>query len=334
MKRAGHARRDPILVTGGTGFLGMPLVERLLKEGERVRVLGRRPKVRWEGNPAVDHVRADITDAGVIDEVLRGVRCVYHLAAATGGQWDNFKRVTIDASALLLKQMAETEGGRIVFVSSLGNYGGAGMHDGVTVDEDFPLECSTNGRGFYALAKTQADRIAQSYLSHPTVRITIVRPGVIYGPRAKNRLVGVAIPLKSSAWIVLGRGDKPVPLIYLDDAIEGLVRIMFDERAIGKVYNLVHPEMPTQNECMSVYRRLSGDRRRVVHVPLQRVVALLAAADWFLKRAGLTDLELAYKARRFLGRAYYHAERIKKDIGFEPAIRLGEGMSRIYADRH
>jgi 2-alkyl-3-oxoalkanoate reductase len=327
----GYARREPILVTGATGFLGTPLVERLLKQRERVRVLGRRPKVRWEGNPAVEHIRADISEAGVIDEALRGIRRVYHLAAATDGDWDNFKRVTIDASALLLKSMVENEGGRLVFVSSLGNYSGAEMHDGVNIDENFPLERSTMGRGFYALAKTQAERIAQDYLSHPTVKITIVRPGVIYGPGAKNPLVGVAVPLKGRLWIMLGKGDKPVPLIFLDDAIEALIRIMSDERTIGKVYNITHPEMSTQNEILSIYRKLSGDRRPVIRVPLQQLMPLLTMVDWFVKHTRRVDPELAYKARRVLSRVYYHTERINEDIGFEPAVHLSEGMNRIYA---
>jgi nucleoside-diphosphate-sugar epimerase len=331
MNREGRVFREPILVTGGTGFLGVSLVERLIEEGELVRVLGRRPKVRWQDNPAVEHIRADITDVGVIDEALNGIRRVYHLAAATQGDWQTFKGVTIDAFAFLLERMVENGGGRMVFVSSLGNYDGGNMRDGVRIDEDFPLERSMKGRGFYALSKTQSDRIAQGYLSHPSLKITILRPGVIYGPRAKNPLIGVATLLKGRIWIMLGKGDKPVPLIYLDDVIEALVRTMLDERTIGKVYNLVHPEMPTQNECVSLYRTLSGDRRLLLRVPLQRLMALLGAADWFFKRTGRADPEFAYKARRVLSRAYYTAARIKEDIGFEPAVHLSEGMSRIYA---
>ncbi len=331
MNQNGALYEGTVLVTGGTGFLGVPLVERLVKNGERVRVLGRRPKVRWQRNPAIEHIRADIADPGVVDDALRGVRRVYHLAAATEGDWESFKRGTIDASAFLLRRMAEFGGGRVVFVSSLGNYDGNAMRDGIEVSEDFPIEQTTSGRGYYALAKTQAERIAQEYLSHPNIRLTILRPGVIYGPRAKNPLAGVAMPFKGKFWIMFGKGDKPLPLVYLDDVIEALVRVMSDDRSIGKIYNLVHPEQPTQNECFFLYRRFSGDRRPLLRIPLHRLIGVLSVADRVLRRARRRDSELAYMARRLVSRVRYRAERIKDDIGFEPGFDLTGGLGRIYS---
>jgi nucleoside-diphosphate-sugar epimerase len=75
--------RPIALVTGGTGFIGRALVDALVENGYLVRVIGRRPVVRWRGNPAVEHVRADIADPGVIEAALENSAEVYHLAAAT-----------------------------------------------------------------------------------------------------------------------------------------------------------------------------------------------------------------------------------------------------------
>src|SRR5215471_19296451 len=138
-----------ILVTGGTGFLGRPLVEYLWQQGQRVRVLGRRPVVHWRHNPHVEHIRADIAEPGVIESALEGITHIYHLAAATQGEWATYQAVTVDATAWLLERLVAQGGGRMVFVSSLVNYDGHTMQDGSVVDESFPCEQNPQGRASY-----------------------------------------------------------------------------------------------------------------------------------------------------------------------------------------
>lgn len=319
-----------ILVTGGTGFLGRPLVEHLLRQGEKVRVIGRRPVVRWRRHPCVEHVRADITEPGIIEDSLAGVNRVYHLAAATQGDWNTFRTATIDASIRLLERFAAQGGGRLVFVSSLGNYDGGAMQDGGIVDEDFPLEHNSHGRGYYARAKVEADHIAQSYLSHPSVRLTIVRPGVVYGPRMKNPLTGVAFSIMGKMWAVPGTGDKPVPFVYIDDVVQGLVHIMESEQTVGRIYNLIHPRMPTQNQYLDLYREFSGDRRLVVRVPLQHLVPMFGFVDSITRRLSGRDPQLAYKACRLVRRVYYSCDRLKQEVGFEAQVDFEEGMHRMF----
>jgi len=91
--------RAHVLVTGGTGFFGRRLVEYLVEQGERVRVLGRRPMPCWQDNGLIEHVRGDISDSRVIKDALAGVEVVYHLAATTQGDWATHNAVTCDRSA-------------------------------------------------------------------------------------------------------------------------------------------------------------------------------------------------------------------------------------------
>jgi nucleoside-diphosphate-sugar epimerase len=135
------------LVTGGTGFIGRYLVEALFAQGDRVRVLGRRAVVQWRSNPHIDHVRADIAEAGVLERVLEGVDRVFHLAAATGGSADDYWKVTVRASERLLEALARTSGRRLIFVSSLSVYDGGKMVDGTVVDEKCPIESYPQLRG-------------------------------------------------------------------------------------------------------------------------------------------------------------------------------------------
>lgn len=322
--------KKPILVTGGTGFLGRPLVEYLVQRGEKVRVIGRSPVVRWRHNSSIDHIRADISETEAIEMALEDVEQVYHLAAATQGGWATYQAVTIHASAQLLKSFANQGGGRIIFVSSLGNYDGGAMRDGVVVDESFPLERNPKGRGFYARAKVEADHIAQPYLTRPSVKLTIVRPGVVYGPGMKNPLVGIAFSVLGKVWAVPGTGDKPIPWVYIDDVVQALVHIMENDQTIGHIYNIVHPQMPTQNQYLALYHKLSGDPRPVIRVPLRNLIPFFSLADRVMRIVGGRDRQLAYKASRLITRTYYSGDRLKEHTGFQPQVDLEEGLHRMF----
>jgi nucleoside-diphosphate-sugar epimerase len=319
-----------ILVTGGTGFLGRSLVERLVQQGERVRVLGRRLVVRWRHNKLIEHIRADITEAGVIEAALRGIDQVYHLAAATQEKnWAAYQAATVDASARLLDCFAAQGGGRMVFVSSLIVYDSDMMRDGLVINEDFPLGenlCYSNN---YARAKMEAERLAQTYLAHPLIKLTIVRPGIIYGPGLKKPLNGVAFNIKGKLLVLLGKGDKSVPLIYLDDVAHALVEVMRNERSIGCIYNLVHPEIPTQNEYLALYQKLSGDKRPSIRIPKKIVMLLFSFTEFALRVSLNRKSHLRRKAARAMKQVDYSSERLREDTCFEPSVSFHEGMHKM-----
>jgi 2-alkyl-3-oxoalkanoate reductase len=320
---------DTVLVTGGTGFIGRTLVERLAAQAN-VRVVGRRPMVRWRLHPRVEHLRADISDQGVIERAVQGVNTVYHLAAATTGGWEAFQAVTIEASRRLLQILAAASSARVIFVSSLGNYDGGAMSPGVTIDEDFPLERASAGRGYYALAKTQAELAAHPFLLHHAIRLTIVRPGIVYGPGMKNPLTGVAFSLKGRAWIMLGNGNKPLPLAYIDDVADTLMKVAADQRTVGRIYNLVHSEQPIQNDYLRLYRQLSGDRRTLMRLPVQSLNPAFRMADFFNRKIRGRDSQYAYAVRRMTCEVRFSGERLLRETGIALQIAYREGLQRIF----
>lgn len=327
MSRKKHTH---ILVTGGTGFLGRPLVEYLVQQGERVRVLGRRLVVRWRHNKFVEHIRADITEAGVIEAALKGIDQVYHLAAATQEKdWAAFQAVTVDASTRLLDCFAAQGGGRMVFVSSLIVYNRNLMRDGVIVDEKFPLEQHLDFLDNYAKSKVLAERVAQTYLAHPLIKSTIIRPGIIYGPRMKNPLNGVAFPVNGKLLVILGKGDKSVPFVYIDDVVHALVETMGNERSVGCIYNLIHTENPTQNEYLALYQKLNSKKRPSIRIPKNVVMFLFTLVDLAFQAAGNRKPNLRRKAAMAMKQVEYSSKCLKEDIGFEPRVSFSEGLHRM-----
>jgi nucleoside-diphosphate-sugar epimerase len=319
------------LVTGGTGFIGRSLVDALHARGYRVRVLARRPVVKWRMNPAIEHIRADISEPGVLEPVLKGVDETYHLAAATSGSADYYHNVTVEGSARLLAAIAANGGGRIIFVSSASVYDAGSMARGGTIDEDFPLERNPSARGLYARTKTESELTAHPFLHHPTVKLTIVRPGLVYGPRGQNVLNGAALSFRNRLLVTTGTPRKLLPLIYIDDLVEVLIRIASRETTLGMIYNLAHPEMPTTDQFLKAYREFSGDRRPVVDIPLPRLLPLFSLLDRLFGALGRKS-NYAYTAARLASVTNFSAENICRDLQYKPAVGYREGLAKVCAN--
>jgi nucleoside-diphosphate-sugar epimerase len=315
------------LVTGGTGFIGRSLVDALIARGYLVRVIGRRPVVRWRGNPNVEHVRADISEPGILEAAVENAEHIFHLAAATSGTAEYYRRVSVESTQRLLNFIA-VRGGRVVLVSSASVYDGGSMRAGTVMDEDFPLEQNPLSRGLYARAKTESELCAHKFLEHPTVRLTIVRPGLVYGPRTRNVLNGAAFSLRGKVLITTGTPAKRLPLIYIDDLVEGLILIAASEVAIGRVYNMAHPQMPTTEQFLQTYRELSGDRRRTVDVPLPKLLPVFSVLDW-LSSSLRRKSNYSYTVARLVSGAVLSSNRISCDLGFEPRVGFREGLEKV-----
>jgi UDP-glucuronate decarboxylase len=264
-----------ILVTGGAGFLGSHLCERLLAQGNEVLCLdnyftGRKSNVRHLlANPGFELIRHDVTNPIQLE-----VDRIYHLACPASPIHYQYNAIkTIKASVLGTINMlgiAKRVKGRILFASTSEVYGDPAMHP---QKEDYWGNVNTIGvRSCYDEGKRVAETLMMDYHRQNNVDIRIVRIFNTYGPRMladDGRVVSnfIVQALKGEDITVYGKGSQTRSFCYVDDLIEGMARMMDAENFTGPV-NLGNPEEYTILDLAKKIITMTGSRSRISYKPL------------------------------------------------------------------
>src|ERR1700720_62229 len=231
-----------VLVTGATGFIGRHLVSRLVESGARVRVLVRPSSDLNVLSCVADRLEicpGDLEAADSLDAAVKDVETVFHLGAATREGWEQAERASVLGTGCLLKKARSRGVQRFIYVSSMAVYDFERMPPGAVVDESSPLEFRPHLRNAYARSKCEAEVLARGYLQASDMGLTIVRPGAVYGPGGPAHLPPTIRVIGGKLALAIGGGQRQVPLLYVDDLINALLRIASAPTAAGKIYNVV-----------------------------------------------------------------------------------------------
>ncbi|HYF91454.1 MAG TPA: complex I NDUFA9 subunit family protein [Symbiobacteriaceae bacterium] len=237
-----------VLVTGGTGFIGSHIVQRLLGGGHRVAVMTRNPG--HARVPAGAEVRpGDVEDAASLREAMSGVDTVVDAVQFPNHPVENPRRgytyMAVDGLGTERQvQAARASGvGHFVYLS------GAGTRPGQTAP--------------WFLAKLHAEKaIRESGLRH-----TIFRPSWVYGPedRSLNKFVTFARMLPVVP--VIGNGQTRVQPVHVDDLAEAVARTVGTPGTADQVYEIGGPQNLTMDEIIQTMLSVMGKRRRLIHQP-------------------------------------------------------------------
>lgn len=323
------------LVTGGTGFLGRHLVERLTLEGDEVSVLGR-------AGQSADHfqrlgarlIGGDLRDWQSLRKAVEGKDVIYHCAGKVeaGGRWVDFLEVNVLGTERLIQAALEQGVGRFVHVSSIGIY--PERPDGAVISEDDGYDENT-GRGGYTRSKIMADQLALWYARERSAPITVIRPATIYGPGGKNNLVRVGVK-KGRYNVIFGDGANVLPLVYVDNVVDALVSAARRDEAIGRAYNIVDDDRITQRQYIERMGAALGQNPSTIYLPLGSVRLLAAGAD--LAKAALrggkrSPQGMYSRISRSLQSAQYDTTRARIELGWKPRVDFEEALRRVARER-
>jgi len=327
-----------ILVTGATGFLGSVLVARLAASGhnqircftrhssDRTRLEELRTQYPWLRLESFCGELESRTDAA---RALDGVEIVYHLAAALRGSPADIFFHTVVGSKRLLEAMEKSGPRRVVLVSSFGVYGVAERPRGSIVDEQTPLEQHPERRDPYSYAKLRQELLFREAHERQGFELTILRPGVIYGPgggRFSTR-VGLKLP---GLFLHFG-GENVLPLSYVDNCADAIVAAGDHADAAGEVYNVHDDDLPTSRAYLRRYQSEVGGIRPV-RIPYFAAMAMSRMVEKYHRhsKGQLPAILTPYKSAS-LWRGNGFCNRKLKSLGWRQAVPTEEGLRRTFA---
>jgi len=312
----------PYLVTGASGGLGSALVERLRAEGQRVRAMVRRiPSRPLEG---VEYAIGDLGDPAAVDRAVRGAETVFHVGATMKGGWQDHVGGTIEGTRNVLAACKKHGVHRLVHTSSMSVIDWAGGDAFTVVDEDTALEGRAEERGAYTRAKLEAERLvsAEAAAGLPAV---IIRPGQIFGGKIPLMTAAVARRV-SGRYLILGDGEMPLPLVYIDDVVDALVLAAKSGLGKGEIVQIVDPETWTQNQVLA---EVVGSGAPVIRVPRKAVMALGKASELMLGLVGKASPVAPYRLKSALALRRFSSTRATNLLGWTPRVGVREGIRRV-----
>lgn len=262
-----------VVVTGGAGFIGSHLVDRLLSADYRVTVIdnfssGRRENLaRHDGNPLLDIQNADILDENRIMELLRGAVYVYHLAGGNLRLSLRLPTAVHDVNATgtfnVLKAAAAAKVKRFMYCSSSEVCGTA---DIVPVPESYDYRPET----IYGASKLAGEYYTRVFQRSGLLNTIIVRPYNNYGPRSHfEGHSGEVIPrfiiaaLAGAPLRIFGDGTQSRDFTYVTETADLMVKLMASNASSGETFNICSSMETSINKIAEMILELSGSRSRI-----------------------------------------------------------------------
>lgn len=310
------------LVTGGAGFIGSHLTERLLENGHEVLVVDNLSTGRLANLETFRHcaglqfVKGDIRDANLMQLLVSQCDVVFHLAAAVGVQLIADAPVhTIEtniAGTEVVLESANKFGRKILLASSSEVYGKSEKIP-FGEDDDFVLGGTAFSRWAYACSKAIDEFLGQAFHQQYGLGVVNARFFNTIGPRQTGRY-GMVVPrfvqwaLKNEPIQIYGSGQQTRCFCYVKDLVDAVIELMDCEPAAGKVFNIGSSEEVTMEALADRIIEITGSKSRKEFVPY----------------------EIAYgRPIEDLMRRVPNTERIQAAIGWQPKTTLDETLRII-----
>jgi len=333
----------PVLVTGGTGFLGRRLVERLLAQGRSVIVLARTPSPDLTAR-GVRFIRASLDDATAVEAACAGVGTVFHVAAKVGvwGRREDFFRPNVLGTRAVIAGCRRHGVPRLVHTSTPSVvYNG---RDLAGADESLPL--TTRCPSPYPLTKAIAEREVLAANSDQ-LKTVALRPHLIWGVGDPHLVPRVLARARAGRLRIVGTGRNRVDMVHVENAVDahmlaesalGQCHVIRDTRSgpgncAGRAYFI------TNGEPVVLWDWINGLLQALGEPPVTRRISLGAAT------AVGAACELAWRSLPLRGEPpmtrfvaaelakdhWFDIAAARRDLGYVPRMTMAEGTAELIA---
>jgi predicted dehydrogenase/nucleoside-diphosphate-sugar epimerase len=315
------SRRDKVLVTGATGYLGSVVVQNLVEAGYFVRALVRElSHTALLEKLGIELFYGDIRNAESVIDSGKGMDIVVHMAAALRGS----SEFMLDCAVKGTRNVAEAAKvcglRRVVYISSMSVYDVIKVRQGEVVSEDSALEEFPTLRGTYSLAKRLAEDEALSHLQEAAPAWTILRPSVIVG-NGRDILSPVGKKV-GNLLLSPGSAKKILRLIHVEDVASAIVNVVQNNGTQARVFNLRSRSLTQEQYVDEVIRKSGYENIRVIYIPYW----LAKSGAFALRVLRPLSSRIPNIHKRRLASLYWNveanSEAIRRATGWEPRSDL------------
>ena len=310
------------LITGGAGFIGSHLAERLLADGHEVSVLDNLSTgsidniAHLKGKTGFTYTIDSVTNESLLAELIDGCDVVFHLAAAVGvklivEQPVHTIETNVHGTEVVLKHANKKK--KLVFIASTSEVYGTStdvpFHEGA----DLVLGPSAKHRWAYACSKLIDEFLALAYWKEKKLPVVIVRLFNTVGPRQTGQY-GMVLPtfvrqaLAGQPITVFGDGTQSRSFTYVGDVIDALVKLAAEPRAIGQVFNIGNVGEVSIKDLAERVRDMTGSSSAIHFIPYHEAY-----------EEGFEDMP----------RRVPNIDKIKELVGYRPRLALDEIIQTV-----
>lgn len=319
-----------VLVTGGGGFLGRYIVDQLVERGDRVRVLCRRfyPELEALG---VEQIKGDVSDIHAVDNAVRDMERVFHVAAMVGfwGDHADYYRTNVIGTQNIIDACVAHGVRKLVYTSSPSvTMNNRDIHNG---DETLPYPQDYHSH--YSATKAEAERRVLAANGRNGLVTTAIRPHLILGPRDNHLIPRLLDKARRGRLRQIGNGLNRVSVVYVENAAWAHLLAADSDNVGGKAYFINEPEpvllWPWINRMLEALG-MQPVRRRV---PFRLAYAAGLVLEWLHRRLPALGEPLVtrFLAAELFRNHYFTIARAQQDFGYVPLYSFAEAEEKTLA---
>lgn len=322
-----------VLVTGGGGFVGGYVVDRLLMRGYEVSSLGRseQPELEKKG---VQIYRGDLADEALVEKACKGKEAVFHVAAKAGvwGSWEGFYQANVIGSRNVISACRKQGVSHLIYTSTPSVvFNRKEIRNG---DENMPY--GERWLCHYAHTKAIAEREVLSAQSD-TFSVAALRPHLIFGPGDPHLLPRVIQSALAGRLKVIGDGTNKVDVSYVEDVAESHLNALdalLQEKGKGQAFFI------SQGEPVELWPWINLILEKLGHSPLEKKVSLSVAygvaslieGAWNLLKRKEDPPLTRFVAVELAKDHYFSIQAAENVLGYRPSIKMDAAIEATVLD--
>ena len=313
-----------ILVTGGTGFTGTALVQRLLEEGHNVVALDYKEGLQCDAlrKQGAEVIIGSVTDPAAVERSMRGVEFVFHLAAAFRelNVPDSFyDEVNVGGTRVVLHAARRAGVRKFLYCSTCGVHGNV---EHPPADEDAPIRPAD----YYQRTKYEAEPLVKQEAGD--MEVVILRPAAIYGPGDPERFFMIFKRVAKGTFPMFGSGRTLYHPLYIDNLVDAFLLCMPQGVGSGREYLIADEKYYAIEDIVQAVARALDVPVRIPHYPVLPVVAVGHIVEKLCKPLGITPPIFPRRVDWYRQNRAFDIGRAQRELGYRPQIELAEGLRR------